>query len=125
MRWPWSPAPGKRRVSHGELIGLLRGALRAAELEAELVATGRDSALLEASGRAHELLQGRCHVLSDDACRAVSADVLASLPLTEDGRLHEAAFVALLESRVWERREREVVAVMASGQFDTDGGDAR
>lgn len=125
MRFRWSPAPGMVRVNHKDLIGLLRGALRAAELEVETATVARDTALLDADARAHQLLQGRCHEVGVPVDPEVRDEVLAGLPMTADGRLHEAAFVALLDARVWAHREREVVAVMATGHFDVDGGDAR
>lgn len=123
MRWPWQPAPGMVRVSHKELIRLQRDALRAVELEAEAAAAARDSELLVAQAEAYRLLQARCHEVGVPVDGVVRDEVLAGLPLTTDGRLHVAAFVALLDARVWAHREREVVAVMATGHFD--GGDAR
>lgn len=128
MRWPWQSAPGMVRVGHRELIGLQRETLSAMERERELTMEirefRRERQLAEAEAQAYRLLQDRCHVLSDAATRSVCSEVLTELPLTAEGRLHEAAFLALVDARVWAHREREVVAVMATGHFD-DGGDAR
>lgn len=125
MRWPWQPPPGMRRVSSDDLIGLLRDVLRASDLEVEQARLTRESSLLAAATRAHQLLEERRQERGVDVEPAVRDDVEAALPMTSEGRLHEEAFLALVDARVWAQREREVVAVMASGQFDVDGGDAR
>lgn len=120
MRWPWQPKPGMRRVKHRELIRLLRAASRAAELEAENAELAREAALLEADSRAHQLLQERRHALGLDLDQAVHVEVMAALPLTVEGRLHEPAFLALVEDQVWAHRERELVALVAPGATNDD-----
>lgn len=97
-RWRRLPR-GVRRVRHDELIRLLQGALRSADLEAQI----REQTLREKRA----LAERRAHVLAEawlpqgvDAATA-RACVAGELPLTTDGTLHEAAFLALLEARWW------------------------
>lgn len=96
MRWPWQPPAGTRRISQRRLIELQRAALRVSDLTQETRA-------LRAHTRALELLNEREAWLGE----AIADDLLSDLPLTAEG-LHEAAFVALVESRVWEARECEL-----------------
>lgn len=104
MRWPWQPEPGMVRVNHRKLIELQRGALRAAELEASIA---RDTAKAAALGA--EVAASR--LLAD--LQVVDVDV--ELPVTADGRLHEEAFRALVEARVWAKRERQLADVLSGG----------
>ena len=105
MRTPWRRlAPGMVRVPTEELIGLLRGALRAAVLEAE----GR---ALDAQADAYRReTRARAVVDEQSAAAGVSLRLLevnglvAHLPQTEHGALHEPAFLALLGQHFLERR---------------------
>lgn len=116
MRFPWSPAPGMVRVNDKELIGLFRGALRAAELEVETAAVERDTALVDADVRARRLLEERRLAGHGDVDPELRAYALAALPLRRDGQLHEAAFLALVEQRV--RLEQELMTLLADGRGD-------
>lgn len=108
-----------RRVNHGELIGLLRGALRACELEAETAQLTRESSLLVASAQAHRLLEERRQERGFGVEPEVCDELLTALPLTSEGRLHAAAFLALVEARVWSHREQQLAA-LTGARGDTD-----
>lgn len=92
MRWPWRPAPGMVRVSRRRMIELQRRALRVVDLE-------REAALIAAETRAIKLIAER------EAELGASLALPAELPLTAGGRLHEGAFLALVEAQAWERHE--------------------
>lgn len=106
MRWPWQPAPGMVRVKDKALVELQRDALRAVELERETAALARERQLVAADMRARELLEERRTTVGEVA-QAVATEVLASLPYTADGQLHETAFIALVNARVWDQWEKD------------------
>jgi len=106
MRWPWQSRRGIVRVSSRRLIALQRGALRAAELE-------REVRPLAAERRALEVLAS-----SPYSADAVSEGVLAELPLTAQGKLHELAFLALVDAHVWEQREKALAETFSTGRHD-------
>jgi hypothetical protein len=98
------------RVSKDEWIGILRDALRAAELEAESQALKVQNAALAAAD-AERCRVDAAAVLLD--VRAASAGVqfnelevlglLADLPAAEDGSLDEVAFTMRVDTHVWPR----------------------
>lgn len=100
MRWPWQPKPGFVRINHKELIELLRGALRAAELEEEIRQTDQKTRSLEAASRAWELLEERLSA-GEDTTGVREGLLDEELPMTGDGVLHEEAFLALVDARRW------------------------
>jgi hypothetical protein len=115
VRWPWQPRPGMVRVSSRRLIALQRTALAVAELEAEARALAAETALLRAQNRAFDLLESRAEE-GVAVERPVVDLVLADLPLTSDGRLHEAAFEAWVEDRVWAQRAVWLAEMTSSGE---------
>lgn len=106
MRWPWQTAPGMVRVKDKDLVALQRAVLRAVELERETAAIVRERQLVEADMRARTLLEQRRTTVGEVA-PAVATEVMASLPYTADGQLHEAAFIALVNTRVWDQWEKD------------------
>lgn len=108
MRWPWQPRPGMVRVSSRKLIPMLQNALRAHELQAEISRLWVQTREAEAQVRAMELMRER--VSAGHLDEAARRDVLAALPLTSDGLLHEPAFLALVEQRVWAGWELQLQA---------------
>lgn len=89
------------RISSRRLIELQRQALRARELEVEV-------RRLQAEERARRLLM---------ACESpleASLELLSDLPLTVEGRLHDQAFLELVEAQVWADRERALAALTAT-----------
>lgn len=119
MRWPWKPRPGMVRVSRREYVALLEGAVRAARLDAEMRVLRAETAQVRAEARAFEVLVARA-TERDVLNQAVERSLLADLPLTADGSLHDAGFAALVERRVWEQRDIDLAAVLAAAQ-DGDG----
>jgi hypothetical protein len=101
MRWPWRPRPGFVRIKEKTLVELQRRALRARDLEIEIRAQRRQNATLKA--------QAALARLSTTEREAV-AYLVASPPLTSDGRLHEPAFRAAVEAGVWAQRELELAS---------------
>lgn len=95
MRWPWQPKPGFVRINHKRLIELQRSALRAAELEAKTRDLVGQRQRLEREARARELAPAGATELD-----------LVDLPQNDQGQLHEAAFIALVDAHVWKQREQ-------------------
>lgn len=112
-----TPARGRHRagmvrVRAKDLVETLMGALRAYELEQQIADAHRRGAGLRRVARACELAADRSPVPLD-ADRL--ADLVGELPQNEDGSLHEAAFLALLEVCIWDRRLAEAVAPASGG----------
>lgn len=99
--WPWRRTPpGWVRVDAGELVETLTGALRAAELEAEIARMATETRTVEAWIRATEVLDewGRAGAVD---VTAVPVQLLAEdLPYDSHGELHEAAYAALVRDRL-------------------------
>lgn len=106
MRWPWQPRPGMVRIGHKKLIDLQRKALRAAHLEAELMAAAREDAKREAQWRAEDLVNECTH--GPIEARQLADLVLSDLPLTPSGDLHEGAFMALLTPALSDLRDAQL-----------------
>ncbi len=98
MRWPWRARPGMVKVSRKRLIELQAGALRARELQDRINAAN-------AQTRAYELLAAGESVSSVDVESRVARESLGVLPFTADGQLHEPAFRALHQGRLWAAHE--------------------
>lgn len=98
MKWPWQPRPGMVRVSRRQLIELQRAALRAGQLEEENRERQAENRRLDATERAAQLLALLSSPGEPDS--AVCAWVLADLPLTAEGGLHEGALLALHRQEV-------------------------
>lgn len=111
MRWPWQPAPGLVRVNHRKLIDLQRSALRAAALEAEIRQLEQERLDRDAETRARELLE-QCDQMPADA-QAVCGPLLADLPRTGRGVLHETAFLALVERSLWQLRDEQLAGILS------------
>lgn len=97
-------APGTVRLSDQEHVELLRGALRAADLE-------RDGDRLRAEGAgmlrelvAHRLIEQQTATAGLMAGALDVGGMLADLPQCADGSLHEPAFLALLGQHILEHR---------------------
>ena len=116
MRWPWQPRPGMVRVSSRRLIELQRDALRAAELQGEIRERHRECRLAEAQDRAYQLLDERSQLAGVGVEPAVRAAVLADLPLTGEGELHEGAFAALVDALVWKSFEQELTGLLPTSE---------
>ncbi|KAA1426461.1 hypothetical protein [Nocardioides antri] len=91
-----------------------RGAIRALELEAEIREHRTVRATLEAKTRARELIEEAGLASGDDA----SAEALAALPYTADGRLHEEAFHALIDHLQWKHQAPARVLRLATTGAD-------
>lgn len=101
------------RVSERRLVGLLREALRAADLEREAEALEAQAEALRADATAQRLLSAmRLSAVETDA----AASLLDELPLTSTGVLHVDAFEALVQTRVWAVREDELSRLAIAGR---------
>ncbi|MDO3397005.1 hypothetical protein QWJ41_14860 [Nocardioides sp. SOB44] len=115
MRWPPlgrrrdPDAPRTVRVSSKRLIELQRGALRAAELDAELSVRRVEQADLERRARAEALVSSATATGPVRASHPLLRALLEDLPYSDDLSLHEPAFRALLESRLWDARLGEAI----------------
>lgn len=98
--------PGMVRVSVRDSLRLLRGAVRAFDLEREIANIRRENART----RAEVLLVDRGPMVTVQVRDAVAQ---SSLPLTESGDLHEAAFAALVDSMTWQQREEQLRTLTA------------
>lgn len=107
------PAPGMVWVDDADLIQLQGDALRAAELEAQTREAQVQARRDKAEVRASVLLEERRARVGLDVDDQVRTEVLASLPLTAVGVLHEAAFCALVEQLVWS--ELDAIAAGPAG----------
>lgn len=99
------------RVRRDDLIDLLRGALRAHELEAEAQALAAErETLLRESADCRRGQRGRALIAAQTAAAGLAlgedrvAELLTDLPQTATGDLHEPAFLALLGQHLLERR---------------------
>lgn len=122
MRWPWQTAPGMVRISRKQLIELQANALKTMRLENEILAfeaqTRATEARIRASDlrteariRASELLAQAERVSTPDVEATAAAVMLADLPLSADGSLHEAAFSAAHRGAVWVGHEALLLEV--------------
>lgn len=92
------------RVSVKEYVALLRGTVRALDLEREIASIRRE----KARTRAEVLLVDRGPMVSAQVRDAVER---SRLPLTEAGDLHEAAFLALVDAMTWDERDAQLRAL--------------
>lgn len=107
--WWGKPAgPGRVWISARELVELQRGALRVSELERDLNAASAESMAI----RLQRERMGDMSPLPDERQEALFQD----LPLTADGRLHEAAFTALLDKTIRRDRLRPVRPIPRGGE---------
>lgn len=97
------------RVSSKRLIELQRDALRAAELDVELSFRRVEQADLERRARAESLVSAATRTGPVRASHPLLRELLDDLPHTDDLSLHEPAFLALLESRLWDARLSEAI----------------
>lgn len=100
-------SPGRVRVSSRRLIELQAGALRAVYLQREVDLLERRARTDRAAAHAERLLAAAGSTLS------LSQVAGASLPLTGEGDLHEAAFTALVDAMTWQRREEQLRTLTA------------
>ncbi|MEE3128459.1 MAG: hypothetical protein VX494_14725 [Actinomycetota bacterium] len=84
-----------------EYLRLLRGTVRALDLEREIATHRREGA----RARAEVLLVDRGPMVTERVRDAVAR---SSLPVTESGDLHEAAFLALVDAMTWEQRDAQL-----------------
>lgn len=121
MRWPWQrrlPA-GVVLIDDKRLIELYSTAQRTADLEVEIRRARTRAAQATAELKIDETqIEGHVRLPQNAA-----AALLEDLPLTADGRLHDAAFDALLEQLVWREREQPILQLLKTG--DHGGPDAR
>lgn len=92
-------------MSRKELIRLQGAALRARDLEDQIRTAEAATRTTEATTRARVLLAATSRVSTPAVEQGAAADALDNLPLTGDGRLHEAAFDALHQRRLWAGHE--------------------
>lgn len=104
MRRRRATRPGTVRVSVKEYVRLLRGTVRARDLEREISNIRRE----KARTRAEVLLVDRGPMVTAQVRDAVAQ---SSLPLTESGDLHEAAFLALVDAMTWDERDAQLRAL--------------
>lgn len=106
MRWPLRRTPpGMVRVSDKRLIDLLRRALRAHELEDEQRALDAQIAEHQREVAARTVIAERGTAVDVTFTEVEVRGLLADLPLTAaGGELHRAAFEALLDQQIWDRR---------------------
>lgn len=93
-RWFGQTEPGMVRIDKKAYVRLLEQATRAYRLEERARALNLETARLEAKA-----------AVSDFEGPADLVTSVPSLPLTEDGHLHEEAFGALVQVELWRRRD--------------------
>jgi hypothetical protein len=111
--WPMASSPGRHRrgkvwMSSKALIALQRDALRAADLEVEVASRRAEVAALQRGVRARELIEERATEAGVLPSNPWVVSLLEELPQTAAAELHDAAFLALLETRLWNCRLHEV-----------------